>query len=249
MARILQYIECPQYLRKDFFPHHDDLKYVGLLNPLDAPHHLRHDEECLYREGVVLEPADKKKKRPKSSVNVGLMRPASITGSLEPMSRVTVKFDSLEGQKHGAALSGAAVPCHTPRTEAGIYWGYDVRLAETFSAVFCQSPHDDGYDLTIGISSQDQQQQWQPIELPSFEHAIVVFPGVQSLERILQRDDKLQVKEADQFFDVYVNTSPSSSLSSSSSSSCGAARVRSEESLLISLSMLRPKLAAAASLQ
>lgn len=37
----LEYLECPQYLRKDMFPQHKDLKYAGLLNPLDTPHHLR----------------------------------------------------------------------------------------------------------------------------------------------------------------------------------------------------------------
>ena len=55
MARLLQYLECPQYLRKYFFPVHDDLKLVGLLNPLDSPHHLRKEEISVYREGVVLE--------------------------------------------------------------------------------------------------------------------------------------------------------------------------------------------------
>jgi len=29
-ARILQYLECPQYLRKYFFPVHQDLKYAGV---------------------------------------------------------------------------------------------------------------------------------------------------------------------------------------------------------------------------
>ena len=29
LARILQYLECPQYLRKDFFPKHNDLQYAG----------------------------------------------------------------------------------------------------------------------------------------------------------------------------------------------------------------------------
>ena len=28
-VRILQYLECPQYLRKYFFPVHQDLKYAG----------------------------------------------------------------------------------------------------------------------------------------------------------------------------------------------------------------------------
>jgi predicted SPOUT superfamily RNA methylase MTH1 len=40
-ARVMQYLETPQYLRKALFPIHPDLKLAGLLNPLDAPHHLR----------------------------------------------------------------------------------------------------------------------------------------------------------------------------------------------------------------
>lgn len=30
LARILQYLECPQYLRKNFFPKHADLQYAGM---------------------------------------------------------------------------------------------------------------------------------------------------------------------------------------------------------------------------
>lgn len=49
LGRILQYLECPQYLRKYFFTIHNDLKYAGLLNPLDAPHHLRQTNSFAYR--------------------------------------------------------------------------------------------------------------------------------------------------------------------------------------------------------
>ena len=52
LARILQYLECPQYLRKYFFPIHRDLQYAGLLNPLDAPHHLRQNDEFAFRYGL-----------------------------------------------------------------------------------------------------------------------------------------------------------------------------------------------------
>lgn len=54
MARLLQYCECPQYLRRSFFPMHPDLQFVGLLAPVDAPHHVRADDRSKYREGVVL---------------------------------------------------------------------------------------------------------------------------------------------------------------------------------------------------
>jgi predicted SPOUT superfamily RNA methylase MTH1 len=33
---------------------HPDLKFAGLLSPLDAPHHVRADEWSAYREGVVV---------------------------------------------------------------------------------------------------------------------------------------------------------------------------------------------------
>lgn len=33
-ARILQYLECPQYLRKYFFPVHQDLKYAGVSSTI-----------------------------------------------------------------------------------------------------------------------------------------------------------------------------------------------------------------------
>ena len=65
LARILQYIECPQYLRRKFFPMHPDLQFAGLLPPLDAPQHLRRGDVASFREGVVVE--DKNKKKTESS--------------------------------------------------------------------------------------------------------------------------------------------------------------------------------------
>lgn len=53
-GRILQYLECPQYLRKFFFPIHRDLKYCGILNPLNAPHHFTAKEEFKFRYEVCM---------------------------------------------------------------------------------------------------------------------------------------------------------------------------------------------------
>ena len=43
---------------------------------------------------------------------------------------------------------------NAPRTEQGLYWGYNVRLAPSFGAVFTQCPFKDGYDVTIGTSER-----------------------------------------------------------------------------------------------
>lgn len=97
LARILQYLECPQYLRKSFFPLHKDLKYSGLLNPLDTPHHLRQQSKFRYREGVV---CDKQAKDGHSYANVGLLNDVLIDKALEPGVRVTVKMEPPSGKYH-----------------------------------------------------------------------------------------------------------------------------------------------------
>lgn len=74
LARVLQYLETPQYLRKALFPKHSDLRFVGLLNPLDCPHHMRIDDKAKYREGVVLDRPAKAKAQGGSYVNAGMRK-------------------------------------------------------------------------------------------------------------------------------------------------------------------------------
>jgi len=231
MARLLQYLECPQYLRKYFFPVHDDLKLVGLLNPLDSPHHLRKEEISVYREGVVLEKGGVAKRK-KAFVNVGLYNNALLFQKAEPMQRVTVKFRCLDNPQ--GVLTGDAVLSSTPRTEAGTYWGYDLRLASSFNAVFGQSPYDGGYDITIGVG--DEGDDSNTAQVPSFQHAIIVFGGIQSVEQVLLKDDKLLVKDPRDLFDLFVKACPV----------LNSTHLRTEESLLTALSVLKPKLAKAA---
>lgn len=86
LARILQYLETPQYLRKALIPMHPDLRLAGLLPPLDAPHHMRASEWKPYREGVVLQ------SRPGagSYVDIGLDRTGFVPQQLPVNTRVTL---------------------------------------------------------------------------------------------------------------------------------------------------------------
>ena len=76
LVKVLEYLECPQYLRKSLFPQHKYLEHVGLLNPLESPHHLRRDDHWEYREGVVVDLPNKDGKG--SWVDVGLMNVSII---------------------------------------------------------------------------------------------------------------------------------------------------------------------------
>ncbi|XP_030004324.1 putative methyltransferase C9orf114 homolog isoform X1 [Sphaeramia orbicularis] len=230
LARILQYLECPQYLRKWFFPKHQDLQYAGLLNPLDSPHHMRIDEESEYREGIVL---DRPMKQGKGSfVNCGMRKEVRIDKQLQPGLRVTVQLNQTQNPE-SKLFKGVVVAPHVPRTNGGLYWGYSVRLASCLSAVFTESPYKEGYDLTIGTSERGSNV--DQTSLSPFKHLLVVFGGLQGLEASVDSDQNLDVTDPGVLFDLYLNTCPSQ----------GSRTIRTEEAILISMACLRQKITAA----
>ncbi|XP_050293511.1 putative methyltransferase C9orf114 [Anthonomus grandis grandis] len=226
LGRILQYLECPQYLRKSFFPIHNDLKYCGLLNPLNAPHHLGLYDDFLFREGVVLNTPVKPGKG--SIVNVGLLKQVQVDKVLLPGIRCTVKLRPQE--PHVKKLKGIVVSPKLPRSETGVYWGYSVRIANSLSKVFSQCPYKNGYDLTIGTS--DKGTSVDDFECPKFKHLLIMFGGVKGLEAALENDGVLDADDPSLLFDSYLNTLPEQ----------GSKTIRTEEAILISLAALRPKL-------
>ncbi|KAM6431437.1 putative methyltransferase C9orf114 isoform 3-T4 [Liasis olivaceus] len=222
LARILQYLECPQYLRKAFFPKHQDLQFAGLLNPLDSPHHVRMDEESQYREGVVL--ARPTKPGRGSFVNCGMRKEVQIDKPLEAGLRVTVCLDEKQNSE-SKTQKGVVISSQSPRTVSGLYWGYSVRLASCL-----KSPFKDGYDLSIGTSERGSSV--DQATLPSFSHALIIFGGLQGLEAGVEADPNLDVTDPSTLFDLYLNTCPGQ----------GSRTIRTEEALLVSLSALRPKI-------
>ena len=164
-AKILQYLETPQYLRRQLFPMHPNLRLAGLLPPLDCPHHLRFEDDSPYRDGLVVEPphyaAGGAKGGQMAWVNVGhrdALQCAVLPGSQTPPvgSRVTVDMSQAVQGK------GTLVSPRTPVQKQGLYWGYSVRLASSLSKVFTDSPFPSGddagtpaeYDLVIGTAER-----------------------------------------------------------------------------------------------
>lgn len=67
--------------------------------------------------------------------NVGLRKEIQIDRALKPGVRVTVEMPC-EGKKE----IGKVVSPRTPREVRGTYWGYQVRLASSFSRVLTEAP-------------------------------------------------------------------------------------------------------------
>lgn len=241
LARILQFVETPQYLRKKLFPQHSDLKYAGLLNPVDAPHHMRsHEKECDgFREGVSTDKPPGTRPGGKgtgSFVDVGLKHHVLIDRILKPNMRVTVKLDSYSKKKERRFLEGSAVPPSAPREEAGLYWGYTTRYASDFNSIFTQSPFEGGYDHKIGTSERGDASIDDPsYAIPPFSHLLVVLGGLDGIEACVEEDStlKLSASEAGSLFDVWLNTCPNQ----------GSRTIRTEEAVTITLARLGPLIA------
>ena len=243
-CRLLQYLECPPYLRSAIFPVHNDLKFAGQLPALNMPHHMDSDAVSLYREGVVVD----KPTANGSLVNVGLAIEAVIDYQLQPGIRVTVKLaDALLASSKPAEsklpVAGEAV---SPliRQQHGLYWGYQTRLVSSFSEVFSGCPYIvsdddnddgttcDGYDLLIGNSEKGSKllDSSKSIALKSFQHALIVFGGAGGIEACVDADKSITTlaSNAECLFDHWLDLAPSR----------GSRAVRTEEAVLIGLSKL-----------
>ncbi|KAI3429714.1 hypothetical protein D9Q98_005799 [Chlorella vulgaris] len=234
-ARVLQFMETPQYLKKALIPMHPDLKYAGVLPPLDAPHHLRSTEWGLYREGVVRHSAKGKG----SWVDVGLDQDAHIPQAARQGVRLTLDMGweplpvSVDGQQ--VLQAQLALPTD-PREKAGLYWGYITRIAPSLQAMVNQCPFPGGYDMTVGTSERGECTPPCQLQLGPFRHLLIVFGGPHGLEYALQHDDLASQHNCpSELFDRYLNTCFDQ----------GSRTIRSEEAILISMAFVKPAISTA----
>lgn len=232
-VRNLQYLETPQYLRRQLLPMHSDLRWVGLLSPLDAPHHLRKYERLAYREGAVLA-ASKCPPPPSGSsggcwVNCGLEEAVWLEGPEIPAGvRVTVRLDEADSPPP----RGVAVGPREPTEKIGIYWGYQTRIAKSLRAVLEECPFEGGYDFTIGTSERGEAMGVS--RLPRFKHLLLVFGGLGGLEEAVA--DELSGyaggTNPNALYRRYVNVCPGQT----------SRTIRTEEAVLIALAAMKPHL-------
>lgn len=99
---------------------------------------------------------------------------------------------------------------------------------------FDTDDHQARYDLVIGTSERGTSHE-KIAEFPQFRHALIVFGGLQGLEKAFEREEDQLT--AEQFFQFYINTCPQQ----------GSRTIRTEEAILITLACLRERLLAATS--
>ncbi len=117
LATILRYLETPQYLRKTLFPKIDDLRYAGIMHPLQIPHHslssnIKNLKEGDIREGAVVHYKGKK------FLDIGIHQMIPYYGKEYEKKRVTVQIKTTQPSITIKEVSESQIPQ---------YWGYRVK--------------------------------------------------------------------------------------------------------------------------
>lgn len=243
LINVLSYLETPQYLRKSLFPIMKELRHIGIVAPLDTPHHMRREEWSRYREGVVCKNKIQKDGKAgtarHSMVNVGLWQPVKVDRALKEGIRCTVDLGTSPAEfksKKSKAVAKIVSP-DAPR-KAGQYWGYRTRLAPSISKVFSECPYPGGYDCTIGTSERGTNVYDPDLVIEGIneaEHILVVFGGVHGLEESVESDPDVLVDSPAALFEYYLNTCPHQ----------GSRTIRTEEAILISMAGIQHHMAKA----
>ena len=120
IKNILEYLDCPQYLRRIIFPKIPIFQYVGILPPLRTPHHplenkIRKLQPNSIREGAVLYSDDFY-----SELEIGLEMPLKLQiPNLPKKSRIILNL-----KKQGKSISGVPIEKKSIRE----YWGYETQI-------------------------------------------------------------------------------------------------------------------------
>ncbi|MCX8204098.1 MAG: RNA methyltransferase [Candidatus Nezhaarchaeota archaeon] len=140
LVDLLNYLACPQYLRRLVYPLRPEFRYVGVLPPLRTPNHPQEasiDElpPVSYREGVVVE-----RRRGLLIIEAGLERPVEVSGEGKVGEHVVVKIVKEKGEATATLVDRSQVP---------FYFGFKARLdLRGLSKVV----KDSGYDFILATS-------------------------------------------------------------------------------------------------
>ena len=215
---ILDYLATPQYIRKRAFALSRDLRYAGALPPLRTPNQLVPASEAQVSVGEVRE-GFVTRVRPRPSVDIGLESEYSL--DLPP-----------ESVKVGTRGLFRVVDKRAKRvqradwSDSGDYWRYTVSAPVSTLGGLLKS-HGDW--LKIGTSRYGE-----PVSgtlsllqrlVPERKKALVVFGSPSHGLNEILAEEKINVRDT---FDLTLNTAINQ----------GVATVRTEEAILISLSVL-----------
>ncbi|MCL2172793.1 MAG: RNA methyltransferase [Candidatus Bathyarchaeota archaeon] len=218
IAKILNYIETPQYLRKNLFKIESDLQYAGILPPLRAPHHPtsgknRDLKVGEYREGIILNQT-----KEGLIVDIGVQSTALLRErQFSVGERLTVQV--IKNDNNRVEIQAVN------RDDVSTYWGFQVIVEDQTFGHMLQTQL---FDLVISTAriadnfvdvSDKIAKRWSKAE-----KVLIAFGAPSRGLHEIVKEEGLSLEAVSDFI---VNTVPKQ----------GTATVRTEEALLISLAL------------
>jgi predicted SPOUT superfamily RNA methylase MTH1 len=210
MRTILEYLDTPPYLRKKIYPKMWILKHAGILPPIKSPHHkalidIKNIKNEI-RFGFVVKQNDS------LYVDVGLQELIKYKGT-QLGKKVLVKI----------SYNGQLLAEDVAKEELDGYWGYDVKFADSLSALL------ENTNCEILMTSVEGLQFTKHVDnlmgnLKLSRNLLVVFGGPKfGLRKILEFENK-KISQNHYFLNMFPNQ--------------GTQTVRLEEAILGTLSIL-----------
>ncbi len=217
IAKLLSYLETPQYLRKRLFKLESVLQYAGILPPLRTPHHPASGKTSDlkvgdYREGVILSEV-----KDGLLVDVGVEQPALLRDKAHAAGeRLTFQIVNAPGRVEVQTANRSDIPD---------YFGYRVTVERSSLRHGVENAM---VDLTIGTSRKGTKVSHSTAELArNWKQAnsiLVVFGSPSRGLYEIAADEGLKLGD---LLDFVVNTIPGQ----------GTETVRTEEAILASLAV------------
>jgi predicted SPOUT superfamily RNA methylase MTH1 len=215
IASILQYFVTPPYLTKTIFKQRffHNFQYAKNFPTLTTLPFMNEKVDSKYREGLTVQMGKihkpqglaKKKSQPLRNtkyVNIGYDKYLELSGQSVPTNvRVTVDTES---KKVVSPLEA-----YNNQVGAKSSYGYHVRIAKSFTAVFTESSYPEGYSQSIWINSADYFHN-SDVTLPKFKisksndlNLLLVVSKWSDIEFSFNQDKKNLdgVESAREFFD------------------------------------------------
>jgi methyltransferase len=156
-------------------------------------------------------------------VDIGLKQQARMDHLVLPLTRVTLRIHNFDDE-HATIYEAEAISKSTPRSEKGIYWGYDVRIAQNMKEVVKD------YDLVMLSNHTGDNYalpQFSDPRVLNDQKVMIYFAGTDNIDSQIARDPspKYTFEEAISKFDFGIHLAPT-----------GVKQLRLEERMFLTLS-------------
>lgn len=211
LKTILEYLDTPPYLRKKIYPKMWILKHAGILPPIKSPHHkalidIKDIKDIEIRFGFVVKQNDS------LYVDVGLQKLISYNGT-QLGKKVLVKISN----------KGKLLAEDISKEEIDGYWGYDVQLADSLSALLENTK---GEILMTSVEGSPFTKHVADLmsSLKMSKNLLVVFGGPKFGLRKILESENVRINQKSNFLNMFPNQ--------------GTQTVRLEEAILGTLSIV-----------